>query len=418
MTAWRLGQTGAFDQVRRYFDEMALWHQQRLNRSESNDEQQWAQIIQSDDYWKKLATRLPDENRSPKRNILSQGHTARLLIAALTVAGDDPVAQYRILTVLDGQFYALATVDYLYELALDVLTGEKPALERFTHSMNFAFLNCGFENEPGFGHGPVPFTPDDERLGLPHPDDIERGRIPRIPPRLGMGHCMAEGIPVLRGRAWRKYTIYDISPPRACPGETITITGLGFGDAGGKVRFSTETGAFSQVVPDPENWRDTQIIVSVPSDAVCGEIILDIPLPRILLPICGVVLKDPVSASRAFNFLGGLTYIKRFGISISSRSCRRATEEETVIWEVCNAETAQLQIREVGSGRVWLNEEVLPDDSPYQFTIPSVTPGTELILVFRISGPCGVDQARLSYRSGSTGHFTRALTCPQASLLG
>lgn len=119
--------------------------------------------------------------------------------------------------------------------------------------------------------GGYPFFPDP-----PEPPAGGFSGIKDLPPGhcvLGIGEALGKFGAVFsqRPREWPTATISEVSPRRACPGDTISIRGSGFGATQPRnveVMITAEGGGCvsAQVV----SWSDSEIQVTVPPDAGHG----------------------------------------------------------------------------------------------------------------------------------------------------
>ena len=114
-------------------------------------------------------------------------------------------------------------------------------------------------------------------LGFPFPE-CPQPTIPDFPPLVECEPhlpCLENALEAFEGA--RGYVISSVSPATACPGDTIVITGAGFGTTPGRVRFGG-------VTTTATSWSDTSITVVVPAGAG-NPLSLDLPAYSRL--VCG-----------------------------------------------------------------------------------------------------------------------------------
>jgi hypothetical protein len=192
-----------------------------------------------------------------------------------------------------------------------------------------------------------------------------------------MGHLQPLIIP---------YVIGSISPAFACPGQTVTITGSGFGSQAQTVRFPTVGGSADGLV---DSWSDTQIEVVVPPDATCGDLQLVIPAGQVESCI-GQAFDVVKPASGTPYFDGGIPLIKHFagnGRAPNLRVDPRSTIEFT--WNVCPSNAkVQLTVLTSGAGQVVAYHTGLAADGRLSMTVPPYTTPITLECQLGASGSC------------------------------
>ena len=321
---------------------------------------------------------LPGPWGSIEKSILLYG-------AAIISANGNPAAIHRNIGIIHDQMHGLRTVAPIHRMAQRALSGEPEEMSNLRRVMKFFGGVWGPDDGP-----PRPFPepqpwPDPQPNPWPWPPDPYRPWIPEHPGELEQWICLYEMIRVFS--QIQTYTISSISPSRACPGTVITLTGSNFGTTPGRVSFPS--GAFSRVNATPINWSDNQIIVEVPTNAICGELRIHVPEKTVI--VCGKAIDLLRPGSSNVTFDGGRTTILRFyqsgtnpGNCVSPGSSFRAN------WQVCNA--TQLRLRVVNSGGT-----VVLDTSPSVSTnsriisVPNYTRRTVLTCELEASGPCGTD---------------------------
>jgi hypothetical protein len=188
------------------------------------------------------------------------------------------------------------------------------------------------------------------------------------------------------------YVIASITPNSACPGQTITITGSGFGSQPQTVRFPTIGGSADGQVA---SWSDGQIQVVVPADAVCGDIMLVIPAGQVTS--CGnqaVDVTKPGSGTPYFDC--GIPRIDRF--AGNARVAQLRVDPGSMIeftWKVCPSNAGvRLTVTTRETGAVLTNQAGLAADGRLSVAVPAFAIKRTLDCVLEVTGPCPPSPAR------------------------
>jgi hypothetical protein len=222
--------------------------------------------------------------------------------------------------------------------------------------------------EPGDPICPDPFPPWPDRFR------------PKFPPLEDRWLCITEIIllPTFR------WLLIGIDRPHACPGETITLSGFGFGPAasGNRVRFVTPTGS---TLVAATSWTGTSIQVVVPPDATCGRLSLRIPGGSIV--ICGRVLPLNRLGTSTVIFEGGATRVASLVIGTGSGQVTPGSSVP-ISYRVCNATSVRLRVS-VDGGASLLDVTTAANSGSYSVTAPVAASNRTLRARIDAAGPCG-----------------------------
>ena len=173
----------------------------------------------------------------------------------------------------------------LHRAALDAFA-DVGARSRFAAILDWRFPECGpmpGGGEPGFE--------------MPTRSDC-------IPWLDWHGPCL-DDVVLAAGADPAPYVITSVTPLRACPGDTLTLDGTGFGITPGLVVFRRLGGGTMEVTA--ASWTATQIKVVVPAQAAAG-LWLKIPVSNVV--ICGVAVDRYLPGQTVETFDGSAPYIE------------------------------------------------------------------------------------------------------------
>lgn len=201
--------------------------------------------------------------------------------------------------------------------------------------------------------------------------DILQGQIPRLPGPLGL--------PV-------SYRLDTVTPASACPGTSVTLTGINFG-GGGTVLFP-QRGGGGWVAAVATTWTDTSIVVPVPADAGCGTIKLKIPQGG--FRFCGRVFKldRPGTSTAVF---GGTTPDVRSFLANSSSSMVLVAPGSSVTfsWDVCGSATPVRLSVATTAGAAIANYPSLPANGSLSVVLPTYSTTTQVVATLFAGNACG-----------------------------
>lgn len=252
--------------------------------------------------------------------------TGRTFFGAAIKAADSPERRRRYVAATFDALGSLAAYRDTYVAAQRVLEGEADGTE-LRMMIERGVTDCGPIDGPDDGD-PFPDREGPRDIDIPERPDIPGwededdlvdehwwGFCQTLPPAL-----FPEGDP---------YTITRLSPPKACPGEQLTIHGRDFGNSPGKVVFETDSGK-RRVAPD--SWSDTKITVMVPSDAVAGSITLSITRGTSELCDRYVIERAPPSSGSITTWNGGNPSVSVYSLDAIGTACFAPGESFDISW--------------------------------------------------------------------------------------
>ncbi len=298
---------------------------------------------------------------------LSEDKVMLLLVAALHVAcGDDAVAR-RYLGVLLEQFCRFETLGALHAAALSALLGD-PASK--AHARDLLELLC-------------------RRCGC---DDDRSACTPRRPPACctpcidpGVARCLGAAVAAwCRIRCW---SVCEVRPPRACPGEEILIVGCGFGHRAGEVTFRGHGSTPAPLRGLVRAWCDDRISVVVPQGAGCG---LNIVLPPQTVGLCGRFLELRRTGCITHGFEGTSPEILRFDIrGHGPGECPLPPGEPLRIrWNTCAADRVRVELIDLATGTVIAAQDPAALNGRWDFTATNFTHTVRMRVRITAFGRC------------------------------
>lgn len=363
-------------------------HRQRMQLLPEGDLEQEA-------YWKQMSADIQQLRRAlppGSPSIIENESFVGLVAAAIMLGGDDPVALHGNLAIIHDQFCGLGPVGTVFRAADKFRQGGP--LGGFERAWQDWFDQWGPDDGP-----PAPFprpepSPSPTPRGWNNPWPPVPGGLPRNPEILEKWACTAEmvlafrrirGLGLLTG-----YSITSVSPPNACPGDEITITGSGFDAVAGEVRFRVSSGGTIDVAAT--SWTDTSITVRVPDTAICGR--LSLVIYTTTIEACGRFIDLYKPAGSLVTFNGGATKITSFGFSRTiALDCSLPDSIVSINWSSCNADRVELSLIET-DGSVIFSAASLPAIGSQTVTLPDYSEPTTVTAILRVGGPCGSDNER------------------------
>jgi hypothetical protein len=183
-----------------------------------------------------------------------------------------------------------------------------------------------------------------------------------------------------------KYVITSISPADACPGDTLTLTGTGFGTVPGRVCF---LGAAGGGCTDATTWTDTVITATVHPAASGGRVTLDI-VER-TGKLCGHVfeIKRP---GTGIEFTGGRAQIAALTVAGRQQGiCIAPNTSVPVAWQATPAGNTAVRLVVSSPQGVLLDVSGLPAVGSTAFTTPAVNAPSSFTVTLEVSNACGAD---------------------------
>ena len=182
------------------------------------------------------------------------------------------------------------------------------------------------------------------------------------------------------------YTVTEIHPQRACPGESLAICGCGFGDIPGRVRFTQHGTMHPGPVAVPTKWSDKLICVKVPSGAGCG---LTIAPPVQTLNICDRFLDYRASGKMLAEFEGTSADILKFIVKgHQNDDCLLPGEILKIRWKVCAADSVTVRIVNTDTGVVIAQISPAPDLGRWDFDQTDFDQTTRVRVEIVATGKC------------------------------
>ncbi|MEO8336909.1 MAG: IPT/TIG domain-containing protein [bacterium] len=215
----------------------------------------------------------------------------------------------------------------LHRAALDAFA-DTAARGRFAAMLDFRFPECG--PMPGVG---------DPGIGLPTRSDC-------IPWLDWHGPCLTAVIESVVGDP-APYLITSVTPLRACPGDTLTIAGTGFGTTSGLVVFRRLGGGTMEIAAT--TWTDTAIMVKVPQQAAAG---LWLKIPVADSVVCGVAMNRYLPGQSVETFDGSAPYIEALyaGHGPQPPYIVEPNDLLNINWRVFGAANVTVEVMDNGTG--------------------------------------------------------------------
>ncbi|MDX1251758.1 MAG: IPT/TIG domain-containing protein [Gammaproteobacteria bacterium] len=222
------------------------------------------------------------------------------------------------------------------------------------------------------------------------------GPFPECPPPRGPSpdlHLTCEPIRVCGFEALEafsgvpSYLISGVSTAVACPGDVITITGTGFGNVPGRVRFGpVETTATT--------WTSTSITVTVPTGA--GNP-LSLVLQKVTLMICGRLIEATPTGTMTATFEIGMPEIEAFFIGSPSNRpyCVEPGALIPLTWRVRGTTRVRVEILDDAGQVVFASDPAPRHGILIQTSAPQTSQTLRLRARLTATGACGqvaVDQ--------------------------
>jgi hypothetical protein len=182
-----------------------------------------------------------------------------------------------------------------------------------------------------------------------------------------------------------RYRLDAVTPGLACSGDTITLTGAGFG-ADGIVLFPTTAGPGVRRPVSALTWSDTEITVQVPANAAPGEIRLQI-IEKTL-----AVCHSNVTVHRlgtGIGFAGGQARVFAITANGEASGCLPPNTDVSIEWvtTVAPAHTVSVTISAPGVAPVMLTRSAVGADS-VTYRTPNVSQPVDLIVAVSVAGFC------------------------------
>ena len=190
-------------------------------------------------------------------------------------------------------------------------------------------------------------------------------------------------------RAWRQvrcYTISDIRPARACPGDEVVICGEGLGVVPGTVVFRRHGTIEPGPVVVPTEWCCDSATVVVPSGAGCG---LTVRMPADTLRACDRFLEYRPHGCVEAVFEGTSADVLAF--NVEGRHDGECVEPGTpllISWRTCAADRVRIRIVDEDSGLVIAALDPAAARGSWTFSDTDFTTTTRIRVELIAEGKC------------------------------
>ena len=218
-------------------------------------------------------------------------------------------------------------------------------------------------------------------LGFPFPE-CPPPTIPEFPPLVECEPhlpCLENALEAFEGA--RGYVISAVSPAVACPGDTIVITGAGFGTTPARVRFGG-------VTTTATSWSDTSITVVVPAGA--GNP-LSLDLPPYSRLVCGRLVEATPTGRIDAGFEVGIPEILAFfaGSRPQAVFCVEPGAPIPITWRVRGAVAIRVAVTDDAGGIVAVSDPAPANGTFATLSAPAVSSPRTWIARITASGTCG-----------------------------
>lgn len=309
-----------------------------------------------------------------KPSLIARDKTKMLLMAALHIAcGHEKSAKTYLKTILDqvARYEFLAS---LHRAAVRALYGDPAALVQFRDLLEL-FLYPGNGQGCGCQCG-----------GLSCCACLDQEMVACLRQMVGLWqtiHC---------------YTVTEVQPARACPGDEIVIKGHGFGCEPGTIAFRQQGTMGWGTAVSPESWCDDQITVIVPEGAGCG---LQLYLPVNTVEVCGRFLQYRPTGCLKADFAGTSAEILQF--TVKGRSDGDCLEPGAVLpirWKTCATDRVRIEIVNAETGAVIAAQDPAEPRGRWDFTQTNFTETTHVTVRIIAWGQCKPPQvsAQMTFR--------------------
>lgn len=292
-----------------------------------------------------------------------------LIMAALHVScGHEPTARRHITALID-QLCRLDHLATVHTAVTRALCGDQADRRHARELLTMLARDCEGPRCCGDGLGCCATCLDDRLAG-----------------------CLADAV-----CAWKTiecFRVTDVSPARACPGDTVELCGTGFGDVPGVVVFRERNrldyGPVGQVV----DWCCDGIRVVVPQGAGCG---LTLRLPDRTAKVCGRYLDvRPIGCFDA-QFEGTSPEILKFDVAgREDGDCLEPGSPLVVSWTACATDRVQVQIVNDETGAVIDELDPAPERGRWRFDGSGFTETTRVRVRVVADGQCSPPQVERS----------------------
>ena len=288
---------------------------------------------------------LPTDPRCPgTESPVAADDVMVLVMAALHIScRHTPTAMRYVATLLD-QVCRLEYLGALHHAAAKALCGDELSRRHFGDLLDFLAVRCDC-----VVGGSAVCSATSPCCSVCIDDDLAR--------------CVRDAV-----CAWRDagcFRVTDIEPERACPGDTVTVRGEGFGPSAGTVTFGRYGGGGPGLVVAPTSWCCDVFTVVVPPGAGCG---LSVQLPPETLRVCDRFLEYRRFGSLDDEFVGTGAEILKFNVEgRENGDCIEPGTPLEVTWKTCASDRVRVEVLDLETGNVIDALDPAPDRGRWTF---------------------------------------------------
>jgi hypothetical protein len=302
-----------------------------------------------------------------KESLVSIEKATILITAALHIAcGHVKTARIYLLALLDElcRFEYLGT---LHRAAVNALSGDERALDHFRDLVEFIEPKCLVDEQ----------TRDD----FPMRTKFCCCEICLQPE---LEQCLRDAV-----SAWSQiacYTITEVRPARACPGEEIVICGNGFGDTAGAVLFRQKGSLNFGPKVQPKQWCDDKIAVTVPEQAGCG-LVPELSVETV--KICDKFLEYRPTGCIKKGFEGTSAEILKFNVKGRfDGDCVEPGKPLQIRWVTCAVDKVRVEIINEATNVVIASQNPADHRGIWDFTDTNFKSTTRVRVQITAEGQC------------------------------
>jgi hypothetical protein len=311
-----------------------------------------------------------------RESLISNEKVITLTMAALHIScGHIKTAKTYLGALLDQicRFHFLGS---LHRSAAKVLCEGTNARPHFQDLLEFIDTRCRGDNREFMVRNPLPCCET-----CLH-EDLER--------------CIRDAV-----CAWRRitcYTVTEVKPQRACPGDRIVILGKGFGDIPGQIVFYQKGSCKLGPEVTPEKgcndeifWCDEQICAIVPGNAGCGLVLL---LPADTVNVCDRFIELHPTGCIQDGFEGTSPEILKFIVKDhNDNECVTPGEPLRIRWMTCAADSVKIEIIDEKNGNVIDTLDSTDMSGKWDFIATNFNVTTHLKVKITAKGQCEPEEA-------------------------
>jgi hypothetical protein len=288
-----------------------------------------------------------------------------LVMATLHVScGQHDVAKRYLLALID-QLCRFEQLGALHRASAKALLGDTRSIEHLNDLLEFLCSVCGRAGE----------HPCQVRHPLGCCDTCLEERLT---------HCIREAV-----ATWCRiecYTVEEVVPARACPGDTIVIRGCHFGSDPGEIVFRQKGGPGPGPAVQPTAWSDDHITVVIPAGAGCGLVPI---LPVDTVDVCDRFLELRRTGCIISGFEGTSAEILKFTVKgHGDGECLEPGVPLTIRWRTCAADHVKIEIVNLGTGTVIAHVDPADANGRWDFTGTHFNTTVRLAVRITAEGQC------------------------------